>query len=59
MVFFRSNWERLAEFWDISEIANIVSRALVSFYAVKIGVTREHINMRELIKNIALEALKT
>ena len=44
----RSNWEKLVELWDLSELASIVSRALASLYMLKMGVYEPKINLRLL-----------
>jgi len=43
-----SDWERLVELWDLSELVSIVSRALASLYMLKMGVYEHKINMRLL-----------
>jgi len=51
MAFSRSNWERLVELWNLSELASIVSRALASLYMFKMGIYEPEINLR-LLHNI-------
>jgi hypothetical protein len=52
MVISRSNWERLVELWDISEIASTISRALASIYMVKTGLREPEVNVKMLIRSI-------
>ena len=44
----RSDWKRLVELWNLSELASIVSRALVSLYMLKMGAYEPKINLRLL-----------
>ena len=44
----RSDWDRLVELWDVSEIASIISRALTSLYMLKMRVCEPEVNTRLL-----------
>jgi len=48
MAISRSDWKRLVELWDLSELVSIVSRALASLYMLKMGVYEPKINVRLL-----------
>ena len=48
MAISRSDWDRLVELWDVSEIASIISRALTSLYMLKMGVHEPEVNTRLL-----------
>ena len=48
MAISRSDWDRLVELWDVSEIASIISRALTSLYMLEMGVCEPEVNTRLL-----------
>ena len=48
MAISRSDWDRLVELWDVSEIASIISRALTSIYMLKMRVREPEVNTRLL-----------
>mgnify|MGYP000619073089 CR=1 FL=1 len=48
MAISRSDWEKLTELWDISEIASTVSRILASLYMLKMGVHKTKISTKLL-----------
>ena len=48
MAISRSDWDKLVELWDVSEIASIISRALTSLYMLKMGVYEPEVNTRLL-----------
>ena len=52
MIISRSSWERLVELWDISEIANTISKALASLYMIKIGLREPEVDVKILLHNI-------
>ncbi|MCS7374847.1 MAG: hypothetical protein NDF56_07705 [archaeon GB-1845-036] len=50
MAISRSDWEKLTELWDISEIASTVSRILASLYMLKMGVHKPEISTKLLLE---------
>lgn len=52
MVISRSNWERLVELWDISEVASTISKTLISLYMIKAGLHEPEVDVKVLIHGI-------
>lgn len=52
MAISRGGWEKLAELWDISGIANTISRALISIYVIRAGLREPEVDVKTLMRSI-------
>jgi len=48
----KEGWEKLAELWDLSGLAGVVSRTLASLYMVEAGLLGRGVDIEGLARDI-------